>query len=60
MENICKVCGSDKVVFTKHMKIIATPESVRKRHPDRRITTRRVWYEHVCECGNVWEEETHL
>jgi len=56
----CGECGSDKVVVTRHKKITTTPKSVRKRHPNRRITYGYIFNRYTCECGNIWEVEDRL
>jgi len=55
---VCSKCGSSKITSTKKMQRIKKPKNAR---PTKALVSYgRVYYEHICDCGNTWEEETHL
>jgi len=58
----CSICGSTNIISTKKVQRTCGPMSDKpvRRWPLRRISYGRVYYEHVCECNNTWQEETHL
>jgi hypothetical protein len=64
---ICSKCGgSDNISSEKKMIRLPVPENVRilllfSLIPYRAlISYGRVYFSHKCECGNTWEEDSHL
>jgi len=58
---VCSSCGSNAITTTKKMEKTLGPKNKSPRlMPPKRVTYGRVYFQHVCECGNTWEEETHL
>ena len=56
-ELTCDNCGSTDIKVEEREGRGITPESVRKKYPNRKISWKGIWNIYTCnKCGNEWKK----